>query len=233
VTVERVSGPEGPSPVIVRTRFERFPLLIKGAFIVRGADGNPHAIQIEGATVSRIPGGPSRSIPTEGRPLDVAPNRDLFVPFDAALTELEPGWYEVRSAIRVDGGKPLAFSSLPFVMPWARTDVRRGTVPIGRTLQAGGKSFEVVRLEMQADAAVVAWRRHGAGEASPAGEAQLLADGQALEPLPEDAVPTPRSADATELRTAFYPMPRSARSAAIAIRLSSDQRTEPVEVPLG
>ena len=52
---------EGP-PIALRTRFERFPASIKGAFVLQGADGNPHTVRLESARIARIPGGTSKAI---------------------------------------------------------------------------------------------------------------------------------------------------------------------------
>jgi hypothetical protein len=95
----------GPRPVGVRTRFERFPATLKGAFVLRGEDGDPHVVVLEGASLARLPSGRAVPVPTEPLQVDVAPARDLFVPFEAPVSELSPGWYEIRSTIRVDGGR--------------------------------------------------------------------------------------------------------------------------------
>src|SRR5206468_7130740 len=95
MTAPGARGSEAPVrvPVQVVTRFERFPASIKGAFVLRGGDGNPHSVRFQWAAVARVPKGPTRSIPLEDRLIDVAPGRDLFVPFEAPATDLDPGWY--------------------------------------------------------------------------------------------------------------------------------------------
>jgi hypothetical protein len=229
--------PEARPPVEVRIRFERFPASIKGAFIARGADGNPHGIRLDWAELARLPSGPSRPVPTEDRPLDVAPARDLFVPFEVSIAELEPGWYELRSSVRVDAGESFTFAGRPFAISWTRNEVRRGTIPIGESVRVGGRAFNILRLEMQGDSAVVAWREASGGPSGdtprrPEAEALLLADGQPLERLPEGTIPTPRSAEPGELRAASYPMPRSTRAAAVVIRLRTGDESAPLPVSL-
>ena len=51
------------APVDLQTRFDQFPATIKGAFVLRGADGNPHAVDLIESTVDRIPSGPTRPVP--------------------------------------------------------------------------------------------------------------------------------------------------------------------------
>ena len=49
-------------PISVRARFERFPATVKGAFIFRGEDANPHQVAVEGARVAGLgAGGRARS----------------------------------------------------------------------------------------------------------------------------------------------------------------------------
>src|SRR6266508_2322300 len=56
-------GSTETAPVDLRTRFDQFPATIKGAFVLRGADGNPHAVDLIASTVDRIPSGPTRPVP--------------------------------------------------------------------------------------------------------------------------------------------------------------------------
>jgi len=67
---------EGPPAISVRTRFERFPATIKGAFVLQGADGDPHLVSVEGAVVARIPSGRTVEVPVEPAQIHVAPARD-------------------------------------------------------------------------------------------------------------------------------------------------------------
>jgi hypothetical protein len=172
----------GDLPVRVEPRFERLPTSIRGAFLLRGADGNPHAVRFEWARVARLPGGPAREVPVEDRVFDVAPTHDLFVPFETLLADLDPGWYAVRASVQVDGGRSYRFEGRPFAVPWPRDQVRRGTVVVDRTVEAGGLRFTIERVDLGGDCAVVAWRPVGPGgrrrPAARRGEARPTGDGQ-------------------------------------------------------
>jgi len=231
------SGGEGSGrPISVQTRFERFPASIRGAFVMRGADGDPHAVQIESAHLTRLPVGPARPITFEDRMLSVSPVRDLFVPFEVPVLDLEPGWYELRSSVRVDAGKSWEFPSRAFSIPWPRSDVRRGVIQVGGELRAGGRSYLIERVELGVDRSVVTWR----GQSSPRPtvkevhvEAILLADGLPLDVLPRHAVARllePRDEGAH--RTVSYPVPKSCRSLAVAMRLANGTRSDPVALSL-
>ena len=234
-----------PGPIEVRTRFERFPASIKGAFVLRGADGNPHSVRLVEARIARIPSGPASAFPAEDRLLDVAPARDLFVPFEAGVSELESGWYAVECSVQVDGGKSLSFSSRPFPIPWPRSDVRRGTVRIGRPVQVGGSSYRIERIDLGSDSATVTWEAEtpggdasdtSQGQEARMAEAVILADGAVLDPLPVEATSFRTRLQefrfTGQLRSVSYPVPRVSRSLEVAIRLASGEQSEAVPVPL-
>jgi len=223
-------------PIRVQTRFERFPASIKGAFVMAGADGFPHAVHIERAQVVRVPGGPAKPVPIEERMMDVAPARDLFVPFEVGVAELEPGWYRLDSAVRVDGAQVWDFHSRPFTIPWPRNDVRRGSLPVDKTVSVDRVSFLVERVELGSDACVVVWRRKSQkaeAEEETAGHALVVADGAELPLVP--VVPGTRAFEPRapgERRTVSYPVPRQARRLEVVLHLASGSRSEPVPVPL-
>jgi hypothetical protein len=232
------SSKEEERPIRVQTRFERFPASIKGAFVLAGADGNPHTVLVESAEVARIPGGVVKAVPVEDRQLNVAPSRDLFVPFEVPVMDLDPGWYQLVSSIKVDGGRVWRFEGRPFTIPWPRNDVRRGALVVGERVSAGGVQFEVERVELGPDAAVVVWRGAAAGAPSeapdePEGVAVLLADGQEL-----PVVPSARGSKAFdprlpgERRSVSYPVPKATRSLEVMIRLSAGASSDPVSVLL-
>src|SRR6266508_1758923 len=132
-------GSTETAPVDLRTRFDKFPATNKGAFVLRGADGNPHAVDLIESTVERIPTGPTRPVPVGQTRVDVAPGRDLFVPFEMPIGDLDPGWYALRSTVRVDAGATWSFSSRGFAIPWPTGEVRKGTVRVDRTVKAGSR----------------------------------------------------------------------------------------------
>jgi hypothetical protein len=224
--------PREPEPVTVEVRFERFPATIKGAFVMSGADGNPHAIQVEEAAVARIPSGGGKDVPLDEVRVDVAPGRDLFVPFEVAVSDLEPGWYRIGCRVRVDVGERGSFAGRPFSVAWPRGGNRRGAVPVGRKVRAGGMEVVVDRVEMAADHAVVVWRPERTGSADEAtAEAVLIADGTPLEPLPAGASPGPR-APGPDQRSVSYPVSKGVRALQVAVRLKSGEESTPAKVPL-
>jgi hypothetical protein len=233
-------GSPGELPVRVQTRFERFPASIKGAFVLKGGDGDPHAVSFDWARVARIPTGPAVPIGLEDRQLDVAPNRDLFVPFEVAVSEMESAWYVVETSLRVDGGRSYAYAGKPFTIPWPRSEVRKGTIHVGETVRVGDLSFHVERVELGWDSAAVLWRAGEGNEDADGGKAMppearaaLIADGGELERLPDQAGPRlsePRNPG--ERRTVSYPLMRSARSLGVVMQLPSGEGSEPLTVQL-
>ena len=211
--------------------------------MLQGADGNPHAVDLEWSRVVRIPSGPTRPVPVENVHLNVAPARNLFVPFEVGLADLEPGWYVIRTSIQVDAGKSQLQDSRAFSIPWPRSEVRRGSVRVGRILKLGSREFSVERLEMTAEAATVVWRPrrtasdHGLGpgdegrsEREP--DVQLSADGKGLGRLPDDVASSgSKSSSAAERRTVCYPVPRSARALSVVLRLPGGEEAA-LPVPL-
>lgn len=216
---------------MVEVRFERFPATIKGAFVMSGADGNPHAIQVEEATVSRIPSGEGKEVPLDEMRVDVAPGRDLFVPFEVGISDLEPGWYRIGCRVQVDIGGRWSFAGRPFSVAWPRGGNRRGAVPIGRKVRVGGQEVTVDRVEMAPDHAVVIWRREG-DDSADAAQAVLIADGTPLDPLPPEASPPSARAQGPDLRAVTYPVSRSVRMLHVVVRLSSGEESAAAKVPL-
>jgi hypothetical protein len=229
------------APVAVRTRFERFPASVKGAFVLQGADGNPHSARFVEAAVARIPTGLKKPVPLEDRVLDVAPARDLFVPFEVSVSELAPAWYVIESALEVDGWRQWPFSSRPFTIPWPRTEVRRGTVGLGRSVNVRGRTFVVERVEFGTDMTAVVWRPEGGRPGQPAArsedeitneEAVVIVDGELIELLPPTVGPSRSDRLAPgERKASFYPVPRSAHSVEVRVRLPGGE-SEPLSVPV-
>jgi hypothetical protein len=223
---------ESRNPIEVWTRFERFPASLKGAFVMRGADGNPHSVKFDWARVMRVPSGPDQPVPIEDRQIDVGPSRDLFVPFEAIVSELDPSWYVIRSSLQVDAGRSFVFSSRLFSIPWARSDLRRGSFRVGASVSAGARTFHIDLLDLRPDAASVIWREEGEGQAGGVPQAALMADGAQLDILPEDpGLPATRLAPG-EHRTVSYPVPRSTRSLQVVMRTPSGERSGPLPVRL-
>jgi hypothetical protein len=119
-------------PISVRARFERFPATVKGAFIFRGEDANPHQVVVGSARVAALGPGGSGPVPMAPVTLDVVPHRDVFVPFELPLSDLEPGWYTLVCDVDVDGSPATYDGGRRFSVPWPRATVRRGAVKVGR-----------------------------------------------------------------------------------------------------
>jgi hypothetical protein len=156
--------------VSVRAHLERFPASVKGAFILRGADGDPHQLRIDAARIADLSGGPATPMGLEPTVLDVAPTLDTFVPFEVPITELASGWYRLECDVAIDGTPTVVHPGDPFVIPWPRGAVRKGTATIRR--RAG--DVKLVDLTCGADSTRVTY------EAERAPGVTMSADGQAV-----------------------------------------------------
>jgi hypothetical protein len=122
--------------VTIRARYERFPAAVKGAFLLKGADGLPHQVRLEGARAVELAGGAAQPVGVETAVLEVSPTQETFVPFEIATMEMPAGWYQLECDVIVDGEPERARPGDRFVMPWPRAAVRRGTVTIGKKVSA-------------------------------------------------------------------------------------------------
>jgi hypothetical protein len=232
----------GSGPVDVQIRFERFPATVKGALVLRGADGNPHGVQVVEAAVARIPTGPEQPVPMQEVLVDVAPNHDLYVPFEAAISDLDPGWYAIRSSLRIDGDSARSFLGRPFPVAWERGVMRKANVTLERAVEVGGRTVQIERVEMTPEAAVVIWTMEADPDPIPAAAgaeqgvtALLLTGGEELEVLPDTALRTagvrgPAVARPGQRRTVSYPVPRDTGPVQVVVRLASGERSEPLPI---
>jgi hypothetical protein len=117
--------------VSFRAAYERFPTSIKGAFVLRGADGMPHQVRIGAARAAECGGRPGATIPIDAAIVEVAPTMDTFVPFEVSTMELGAGWYQLECEVVIDGDPVLVRPGKRFVVAWPRSAVRRGTVGVG------------------------------------------------------------------------------------------------------
>jgi hypothetical protein len=216
-----------PAPVLVRTVYERFPITIKGAFVLRGGDANPHVARIAEALLTRTPSGYSEPVAVEGTPMHVAPKIDLYLPFEAPIADLEPSWYVVRSLLQVDGGTPSTVESRPFSMPWPRSSTAIGSVTPGASVEVGARSLVVDRVDLRSDRVEVLWRPVDWRGADPV--FGLSADGRELEPLPERAVAGGPGDD--RRRSVWYPAPRRTSALTLVVGGRSTGRAE-LAIPL-
>lgn len=169
--------------ISVRARFERFPATVKGAFILRGEDANPHQVAFRSARIVSIGGHEERPFAMPGNILDVAPRQDVFVPFELAVSDLEPGWYGLECELEVDGSPGSFDGGRRFAVPWPRATVRRGQVKVDKKVKLGDGSVLVVdQVECGGDSIKVLFAMQPPGPVT----AQLSADGARLQVLDID-----------------------------------------------
>ncbi len=146
-------------PVSVETVFDRVPASVRGAVVVRALDREPHQIRLLGAEVvtAHDLGRAVQPVAAERATVDVAPHREVLIPFDVPFAGLEPGWYCVVAEVEVDGGTRLRGpedGGKRFVVPWPSGEVRRGD--LRPHLEVGGAVIE--RIELKSDRTAVRWR---------------------------------------------------------------------------
>lgn len=122
--------------VSFRAAYERHPTALKGAFLLRGADGLPHQVRIASARAVEVSDGAEERIALTPTVLEIAPTMDTFVPFEVSTLDLLPGWYQLECEVAVDGVAGTVRPGDAFSMPWPRSQVRRGSVAIERTVGA-------------------------------------------------------------------------------------------------
>jgi len=107
------------------------------------------------------------------------PHRDVFVPFELPLSELEPGWYTLVCDVDVDGSPTTYDGGRHFSVPWPRATVRRGSVKVGRHVKLEGTTVHVEQVDCSGDSIKVHLRVEPAGEVT----LKLFADGRRLQVL--------------------------------------------------
>lgn len=148
-------GP-GPSQVSLRTPFERFPATVKGAFVFRGEDRDPHQVKLMDVRLVRVPGGePVRRLPVDPLTTTVPPRADVFVPFETSVADLAPGWYGFEVDAEVDGAPRTLAGDRRFSSAWPRGTMRSGVVRVDRDALAGSHTVTVERLQCTPDGVVV------------------------------------------------------------------------------
>jgi hypothetical protein len=166
-------------PISVRARFERFPATVKGAFILRGEDADPHQVAFGAASVVGIGLGTAHPMPMAPVTLDVAPHRDVFVPFEMSVGDLDPGWYTMTCDLEVDGVARTYDGGRRFSVSWPRASVRRGQVKVNRRLAVGDSRVLVEHVDCGGDSVKVHLRVDPPAPVT----ARLSADGRPLEVL--------------------------------------------------
>ena len=183
---------------------------------MRGADGNPHQVRLDDARAVELAGRGSVPMGIAVATLEVAPNRDLFVPFEFPVTELAPGWYAIECRVTIDGSPETVRPDTRFAIPWPRGATRRDRVRLGRAVQVGGEKVRLEELECRGDS--IELRYEGA-----AATFTLSADGARLPVL--DAT---FDAETGAGVVTAYPLLKTQRIFSIAPKGAGD----PVEVTL-
>jgi hypothetical protein len=140
---------------------------------MRGADGNPHQVRLDDARAVELAG---RGPVTMGMPpatLEVAPNRDLFVPFEFPVAELSPGWYAFELDVAIDGAPATVRPGARFAVPWPRGATRRDDVRVGKSVVVGDGKVRIDQLLCRGDSTEVRYE----GAEAPL---TLTADGHRL-----------------------------------------------------
>lgn len=164
--------------VRIRAHFERFPVSLKGSLVMRGADGNPHQLRLDDARAVELAGHGTVSMGMPPATLEVAPNRDLFVPFEFGVSELPPGWYAIECAVAIDGAPETVRPGARFAVPWPRGATRRDQVRVGTSVSTADGKVRLQLLECRGDSVEI---RYEGTEASM----HLAADGVRLPVLDE------------------------------------------------
>jgi hypothetical protein len=118
---------------------------------MRGADGNPHQVRLDEARAVELAGRGSIPMGIAAATLEVAPNRDLFVPFEFPVVELASGWYAIECRVAVDGSPETVRPASRFAIAWPRGATRRDRVRLGRAVEVGGEKVRLQELECRSD----------------------------------------------------------------------------------
>lgn len=210
-------------PVSVRARFERFPATVKGAFILRGEDRDPHQVVFHEANVVGLGLAVSRPMPVQAATLDVAPHRDVFVPFEMPVSDLDPGWYTMTCDLEVDGIRQAHDGGRRFCIAWPRATVRRGPVKVDQRLAVGDGAVHVDQLECGGDSLRITFRSDPPLPVS----VRLSADGD-----PVEVLETELDEASGRGRVTAYPLMRVHRVLHIELRGKGRGAEGAIDVPL-
>jgi len=168
-TGDLTDAPAGP--VSVDTVFDRFPASVRGAVVVRSLDREPHQIRL---IAVRVVEAHDRSrevqeVSVEQVTVDVAPHREVLVPFDVPFSGLGPGWYCVVGEVEIDGSRRLRGpddGGRRFVVPWPAAEVRRADLRPNLEIKLPGVGTATIeRVECKLDHTAIRWRLTGAEKA--------------------------------------------------------------------
>jgi hypothetical protein len=211
--------------VSLRARFERFPATVKGAFVVRGEDPDPHQIVFLRARVVRVPGSGGHEVPVSTVTLDVPPHRDLFVPFEFPIAEFEPGWYGLEADVEIDGGPRTMPGGKRFCVPWPRGTVRSASVRVDRTVEVGGSKVSIDRCQSGAEGLSLKFHVQPPQPVT----VRLFADGSRIDVVEQEVEPSSGKGIARA-----YPLLKSHEALRIEVGGGGgkDQPAAEIEVPL-
>ncbi|CAN5671257.1 hypothetical protein BH18ACT17_BH18ACT17_01390 [soil metagenome] len=193
--------------VAIRAHFERFPATLKGAFVVRGNDRDPHQVHIEQARVVELASRAKHPMGVDTVTLDVAPHVDTFVPFEVPVLDLRPGWYRLELVVRIDGDDAVVHPCDRFAMAWPRGSMRRGTASVGRAISTGSTNVTIEQVECALDSVRVTY-----GAPARVG-LSLAADDETLPQIDEEFDP-----EAGRGRVVTYPAAKTRTRLAITPR---------------
>ena len=183
---------------------------------MRGADGDPHQVRLEQARIAELGGRGKTPMNVAPATLEVAPNRDLFVPFEFPVAELDPGWYRLELDVAVDGAPATIRPGDRFAIPWPRGATRRDQVDVGRSIRAAAGEVRVERIECASDSIRVAYE---GTEVS----VSLAADGSKVPVLESTFDPDSGTGAVTA-----YPVLKTQRRLTVTVKGGGD----PIEVDL-
>jgi hypothetical protein len=209
--------------VSVRTRFERFPATLKGAFILRGENPDPHQVILRRAAIVALDGSGEHQVTVPDAILDIAPHRDVFVPFEVGVSELDPGWYRLAGELEVDGRPDRFEGDRRFVVPWPRATLRRGPIRVEQTAAVGDVKVRIAQLECGGDSMKLQLEVDPPTEVS----ISLSADGDAIPVLEVELDP-----QSGRGRVLAYPLLRTYPSLHVEIRGPARGETGVLDIPL-
>jgi hypothetical protein len=197
--------------VVFRAHLDRFPLAMKGALVLRAADGIPHQVAFQQAVVAELSGVTTIGLGLDRVVQDVAPTKDLFVPFEFPVADLGSGWYRLECRVLIDGSAATVRPGKPFVVPWPRSATRRGTVDVGAAVEAGHGKVRIDQVECAGDRVRLTY------EAAEPTTMRLWADARSLPSLDHE-----HDGETGRGTITFYPVLRGDRSLRIEVRGASE-----------
>lgn len=127
--------------------------------MVKGVDHHPHQVRLLAVRVGQAhdPSREAHRLPVEETTMDVAPHKEVLIPFDVPFSELGPGWFCVMADVEVDGGQTITGpegGGKRFGVPWPPEEVRK--VDLKPRLKVGSAVIE--RIHSTPDRTEIRWR---------------------------------------------------------------------------